>query len=232
MKSFNDTTVIIPTFNEAENVSIMINELFKLYPKIHIIIADGDSKDRTISIVKKLQKKYKTLRLIINKTKVKGLTHDVLLAVKKTSTPYLVVIDCDFQHPPKKISNIVTKLRKGCDIVIGTREFLPKDWPFTRKLMSESARVLGKARLMLSGVSVVDVMSGFFGVKTSFFKAHLKKSRSSFVMEGYKVLFDLLKLCNKDVKICKVTYVFDLRKRGESKIGSRQVIAYLKSIIR
>lgn len=227
--AFADTTIIIPTFNEQGNVQVMIRTLLKLYPQARILISDGNSTDRTIQEVKQEMKKSKVVKLIINKTKQKGLTKDVLSAVEKVTTTYLVVMDCDFQHNPNKIKEIITALRQGNDIVIAAREYLPKKWPWTRKLISKTASLMGKTRLFVNSVHAEDVLSGFFGVDTAYFKRKITEHPNSFVPEGYKVLFDLLKLSRK-AKIDKVMYVFGLRTRGESKIGSKQIFAFLKSL--
>ncbi|RMF56012.1 glycosyltransferase [Candidatus Woesearchaeota archaeon] len=228
---FGDTTVIIPTLNEEKNIGEMLRILDKLYPGINIIVSDDGSKDKTQDIVRN----YGNPNFIVldrSKQKVKGLTIRVIDAAKTVKTEFIVVTDADMQHPPEKIKEIIEKLRNGYNIVIGCREKILAKWPWHRKLMSKTAIILGQLRLLLKGIYVKDVVSGFFGVRSDLFKEVISKAEHKFEPRGYKVLFDLLKQINRSKKIGYVNYQFGLRKRGESKISRRHVVLYFKSLFK
>lgn len=222
-------TVIIPTFNEAGNIEETIRRVLNENKDAKIIVADDGSKDSTQQIVRKLSSKNRNITLLDrSKQQVKGLTASVVDAVKITETESFVVIDADLQHPPEKVKEAIKKL-ESFDIVIGTRSAIPKDWPLKRKLISKTATMLARIRLMRS---IKDPVSGFFGAKTGLFRSVLDKSERKFEMRGYKVLFDFLKYCPRTAKIGEVYYEFGLRKSGESKIGSKQIKLFFKSLFK
>ncbi len=222
----NDTTVIIPTLNEERNISKIIGLIKKNYSKVRILVVDDGSEDST----KKIAKKIKSVRFIDRKKeKTKGLTASVIHAAKLVKTKNIVVIDADLQHPVEKIGEIADRL-KDHDIVIGTRTRI-RNWTMKRRIISKTATILGRIRLMLNGIRVADPVSGFFGVKTAFFKEVLKHHEAKFEKCGYKVLFDLLKY-SRNPKISEVMYRFGQRSLGASKIGKRQIICYLKSVFK
>ena len=228
---FRDTTIIIPTLNEEKNIGEMLGILDKLYPKINVIVSDDGSKDKTQDVVKNYGNPNFTV-LDRGKEKVKGLTVSVTDAAKTVKTYFIVVTDADMQHPPKKIKEIIEKLRKGNDVVIGCREKILVNWSWHRRLISKVAILLGQARLGARGLFVKDVVSGFFGTRTYVFKEIISKAEHKFEPRGYKVLFDLLKQFDRSKKIGYVDYEFGLRKSGESKISKHHIILYFKSLFK
>ncbi|MBI5064878.1 glycosyltransferase [Candidatus Woesearchaeota archaeon] len=215
-----DLTIIIPTLNEEKNIPRVL-QACKTYTK-NILVVDDDSTDKTRQLAEKAGAK------VIHRTKNKGLTASVLDGVQNTKTKYFIVMDGDGQHDITKISKI-RELLESHDLVVGVRESVP-GWPWHRKLMSKIAENLGKIRLKLTGTNCGDILSGFFGARTEYVQKYLEKYPRCFVLEGYKVLFDILKN-SKNLKIEEVNYVFLERKEGKSKIGKKQVIAFLKSAI-
>lgn len=233
MKTYEDTTVIIPVLNEEKTIGKLIKILEKMYPQVSIIVSDDGSKDKTQEVVKKIGKSNKKVKLIDRGRKsVKGLTISVLDGIELTKTEYSLIIDGDLQHPPEKIKEIIGKLRKGNDLVVGYRKTVCVDWPWYRRVITKSGLLLGKARLVITGVSCKDILSGFFGFKTVLIKDVLKNNKNSFEMEGYKVLFDILKNLNRNTQVVDVPFSFDVRREGYSKLSNKIMIKYLKSILR
>ncbi len=231
--NYSNTTIIIPTLNEEKNMKNILSLLEKQYVGINIIIADDGSKDKTQEVVLNKNKKNKNIVLLDrSKKKVKGLTASVVDAIQNTKTKYFVVMDGDLQHPPNKIKNIINELEKGCMVVVGEREKIIVNWQWYRKIISKTAIILGKIRLFGKSLKINDLMSGFFGANTDFVKKLLKNKRNKFEMRGYKVLFDILKVLPKNTKIGSVKFQFGLRKEGESKIGQKQIILYMRSLFK
>lgn len=229
---FHDTTLIVPTLNEEKNIPELLKIVRKHYKDITIIVADDGSTDKTQRLVRAAEKKDKRIKLLDRSRKeYKGITASVIDAVLMAKTKYFVVIDGDLQHPPEKIGDLIKSLRKGNRVVIGTRVEVASDWPWHRKLMSKTAIWMGYFRLALTGRRAKDIMSGFFGGEVTFFAFHYRRKPQAFVLSGYKVLFDLLKIIPSKTKLGEVPYVFGARHRGTSKIGSRHIFAYLKSLI-
>jgi len=228
-QEYENITVIIPTFNEHENISELLNLIAKSYPKIKIIVSDDGSKDKTQEIVEGQAKKNKNIFLLDrSKEKIHGLTASVYDAAKKAETKYIVVIDGDLQHPPEKIKEIVKELRKGYDIAAGARKKVFY-WPIKRKIISRTANILGKTRLFIKGADCKDILSGFFGAKREIIT---KIEKEKFEMQGYKILFDILKNTERKAKIKNVYYVFGERKKGRSKIGLKQIISFVKAFFK
>ena len=224
---YKNTTVVIPTLNEEANIADLIKTIRKSYPEAAIIIADGGSSDQTREIAEDLA--GKKVRFLGNKSKkIRGITESVIDASKIAETDYLVVIDGDFQHPPEKIREIVEKLEAGADIAIGTRAEVVSRWPLKRRLMSCAATWLARIRLMRW---IEDPMSGFFGIKRSLFERIATGKKSRFEMQGYKVLFDVLK-CASSAKTARIFYRFGARRRGKSKINGTHVMSFLRALFK
>jgi len=220
--NFNDTTIIIPTLNEEKNISQVIKNC-KKYSE-NIIVVDDSSTDKTQSLAKKAGAK------VINRTgKQKGLTASVLEGIKTVKTKYFIVIDGDGQHDSTKIPEITKKLKNN-QIVVGVRSAVP-GWPWHRRLMSWIAELIGKIRLAFTGTKSEDLLSGFFGAKTEYVKKYVEQHEKVFVKEGYKVLFDILKH-SRNIKIGEIEYVFQERMGGKSKIGKKQILGFLKSLVK
>jgi len=230
--NYSDTTIVIPTLNEEKNIDEVLKMLSSLYSGISIIVADDGSRDKTQDIIKSYHKKNKKI-VLLNRSKelIHGLTASVVDAAKKVKTKYIVVMDGDMQHPPEKVKDIVEKLRQNNDIVVGVREKVHFG-SFFRLLMSKIAIILGQLRLLFRGIICHDVVSGFFGVKTVLFQNKIRKFERKFEKEGYKVLFDLLKLVNRKTKIKNIFYTFGDRKEGSSKINKKHVLIYFKSLFK
>ncbi len=219
-----DLTVIIPTLNEEKNIAKVIKRLSK---NIKVIVADDGSKDATQEVVKKFKN---VVFLDRSKERVKGLTASIIDAVKIVKTKYVVVIDGDMQHPPEKVDDVYQKL-KSVDVVVATRKS-KVGWSLKRKFISKVAIILAKMRLFGKGVKCKDPVSGFFGIKTRLFKKILKNYEEKFEKPGFKVLFDILKYCQSGVSIGEIYYNFGLRRGGESKIGSKQYLTFVRSLFK
>lgn len=231
-KQYDDTTVIIPTLNESENISKLVDTIEKSYPKISIIVADDGSIDGTQQIVLQKHEQNAKIQLLDRSKKPHGLTASIVDAINNVNTKYSIVIDGDFQHPPEKIRDISSSLKIGNDLAIGTRKKV-ENWGVFRHAISIGATKLGVISLRLRrSARCKDIMSGFFGVRTDLMKEYVEKNPSYFKGEGYKVLFDLLKLLPTDVKLAEVPYVFRNREEGHSKINKKHMVVYFKSLFK
>lgn len=227
-----DIAVIIPTLNEEESLGKTLDSLLNLYPEVSIIVSDGGSKDKTREIVKQYSRDNNRILLLDREREpLHGLTVSVLDAVRLVKTTYFAVMDGDLQHPPEKIREMYEKLRQGADVVVGTRQNTPKEWRLLRKIMSRTANIAGRARLLVSGCYTEDPVSGFFAGRTSLFQQVIRAKNKRFVKTGFKVLIDFLKTLPKTTKVENIYYSFQLRRTGKSKIGMRHVVVYLKSLI-
>ena len=157
----SDSLIIIPTYNEKENIEKIINAIFSLEKDFHILIIDDGSPDGTAKIVKRLQKKYnKNLFLEERKGKL-GLgtayIHGFKWALRKTYE-YIFEMDADFSHNPK---DLIRLYKADSDLAIGSRYIKGVNivnWPMSRLLMSFFASKYVK---LITGMPVHDSTAGF-----------------------------------------------------------------------
>jgi dolichol-phosphate mannosyltransferase len=232
MIDFSELTIIIPTLNEGKNITKLIKSIKRKYKNVTIIVSDDGSTDSTKNEVLGLSKNKKLIFLDRKSKKVHGLTASVMDAAMITKTKFIIVMDGDMQHPYEKIAEITKNLGTH-EIVVAVRKHV-KNWGVHRKIISKSASSLAYAALKIRGKKIPnDVMSGFFGIKTSLFKGIIIKNRSRFVGKGYKVLLDILRVVNKDATLGEVYYdTFHEREQGKSKFKLHHISNTLESILR
>lgn len=229
---YEDTTIVLPTYNEGRNIGKLIGILLKSYPNISVLVVDDGSKDMTQGVVRKISKLYKNVKLFDRSEEglERGLTNSIVDGLLLCKTKYAIVMDADLQHPPEKIADIKAALEKRNKIVVAYRAEVP-GWALFRWFVSKSLIKIAYGVLVLrGGTRCRDIFSGYFGTETAFFRKTYLKNKQRFVGEGYKALFDLLKcLRSGSVRIMEVPYTFHIRTAGESKASSKQVIALFKS---
>ncbi len=219
-------SIIIPTYNERENIRKLLKRIFSISKKsklnIEVIVVDDNSKDGTPRIVKTLSKKYKIK--ILERPKKMGLVSAVLDGLKIANGNIIGVMDADFSHPPEKIFELIESLKKN-DIVIGSR-FVEGGkvigMPRFRFLISEFATLIARTILELK---VKDPLSGYFFLKKEIIEKTKMKAK------GFKILLNILvKNKNKKIKEIPITYIW--RKKGESKFGLKEIIYYIVTVLK
>ena len=209
--------VIIPTFNEAENITKLIRQIRSyIGPNDKIIIVDDNSPDGTGKIVEKYAKNGKNIYVIHRKGK-EGRGSAVIAGFKlaqKFNPDYYLEMDADFSHKPEDIVRLLSKIKEGRDVVIGSR-YLSKsqilNWPLQRKVFSKFANFYARAAL---GVPISDYTNGF--------RIYSKKAAEfllsqNLVSKGYIVLSETAyKLNRENFKFSEIAITFVNRKRGQS----------------
>lgn len=158
-------TVIIPTYNEAENLSKIVSALFELpLPDLNILIVDDNSQDGTGEIADTLVAQYPEKIAVIHRAGKLGLGTAYLQGFKRAmedGADCVCQMDADFSHPPQKIVEMYSALEDN-DIVVGSRYIkggeLDKDWPLWRKVLSAFGNAYARTILQLP---VRDVTGGF-----------------------------------------------------------------------
>jgi len=226
----NQISIIVPTYNEAENICDIIKSIKSNLSEVNaeIIVVDDDSPDGTGTIVDEyiqstIQNDRHSVSIIHRKNR-NGLSAAILNGVENSKGEVVVVMDSDFSHPPDVIPKMLDKIEKTqCDVVIASRYVQGggiEGWPVKRKLISKAATEIAKKGL---GVKANDPMSGFFAFKKNLIK------NISFDAIGYKMLLELL-VKTADVNIQEIPYTFTDRKFGTSKLGSSTILDYCKSV--
>ena len=227
---FNDTTVVIPTYNEAGSIGRLIELLRKHYSGINIIVCDDGSIDGTIRIAKKHAATVIDRRALRRR---KGLTGSVIDGILAARTKYVVVMDGDLQHPPGALGEIIAGVKSGkFRIVVAVRKHIP-EWEMHRRIISKALmRVCDFALIARRSARCGDIFSGYFGSDRRWLSSVIRSNRSRYVDEGYKVLYDTLKCIGRKEPIGEVGYTFAARRYGSSKAGPMHAAALLKSIFK
>jgi dolichol-phosphate mannosyltransferase len=210
-------SVIIPTYNEAENIASLIEKIHKHARDAEIIVVDDNSPDRTADIVAKLR--ISGIKLFVRK-KEKGLSSAVIAGFRMASGDAVCVMDADHSHPPE----LIPKLRKAleeADFVLASRYVKGggcEHWPLARKIISKAATLLARPLTTVS-----DPMSGFF-----MFRRHIIDG-VELRPEGFKIGLEILVKARPNVK--EVPFIFKNRFAGKSKLGMKTNLHYLHHLI-
>jgi dolichol-phosphate mannosyltransferase len=216
----SDSLVIIPTYNEKENVERMIRKVFSLSYPFHILIVDDGSPDGTADIVKRLMQEFSS-KLFIEERKGKlGLgtayIHGFKWALQR-SYEYIFEMDCDFSHDPNDLVRLREACVNGADMAVGSRYVKGgkiDNWPIGRVLMSYFASVYVRMVLWLG---VRDTTAGFKCYKRKVLEK-IKFDEIKFV--GYAFQIEMKYTAYKlGFKIAEVPITFTDRIEGVSKMS-------------
>lgn len=231
--------VILPTYNEKDNIARMIHLLEdEVFPKIKdwdmgLLIADDNSPDGTAAIVRDLMKKYKNLD--INQGKKTGLgaayVRGMQYAIDKMHADVVFEMDADGQHDAKKIPDFLKKIDAGYDFVIGTRYSdggsIPKEWGFYRTFLSVAGNQF--IRLVLMRPNIHDWTGGYRAIKKEVFVKEKEKLKE---FTGYNFqVGSLLSALHDGFTVAEVPFHFGERTEGTSKIQSGSTIVKTLSFV-
>jgi dolichol-phosphate mannosyltransferase len=214
-----ELAVIVPTFNERENVRELVQRLVATLGDVswEVIFVDDDSPDGTAALVRELNQKDNRIRCI-QRVGRRGLSTACIEGMLASSAPYLAVIDGDLQHDETILPQMLAKLKKeSTDLVIGTRYASGGSigqWDESRALISRFANKLSQVVLR---TQLSDPMSGFFMVRREF----LESCVNSLSGMGFKILVDMVASAPGTVNHEEVPYRFRNRKAGESKLDGQ-----------
>lgn len=230
----SDALVIIPTYNEKENIEAIIRAVFKQKKTFHVLIVDDNSPDRTSEIVKSLQTEFpKQLFLEIRKNK-SGLGTAYIHGFKwalKNDYGYILEMDADFSHNPKDLVRLYNACAKdGADASIGSRYsegVNVVNWPMKRVLLSFFA---SKYVQFITGIPIKDTTAGFVCWTRKVLETiHLDKIK--FI--GYAFQIEMkFKAWKLGFNIKEVSVIFTDRTQGESKMSGGIVYEALFGVIK
>lgn len=158
-------SIIIPTFNERENIVNLIHEIQLVLSesniKYEVIVVDDNSPDQTALEIKKKFKSVKNIRLFVRKN-IRGLASAILLGIKKSRGDVIIGMDADFNHPPEKIPELLSNLKQA-DLVVASR-FI-KGGGMEDKLRCFFTYVFNLFLKYILGFPTMDNMSGFYAIR-------------------------------------------------------------------
>lgn len=219
-------TIVLPTFNEKENIESIVKEL--LNRGYYIIVSDDGSTDGTEKIVKRLaSKNSRVIFFDHSKFEKRGIAESTFDAAMIAKTEKIVVMDADYQHPLDMVPKIVSAL-DNAKLVVACR-IKNENWGVKRILISFCGNILARLILSLRGTaSCRDPVSGFFGFRKTLLS---KINRKRVVANGIKALLDILKQLPKETKIIEIPYIFINRKKGYSKFDIRHIFLFFCSLL-
>lgn len=240
--SLKKAFVIIPTYNEKDNIEKTLSLVFDSLKKVTnwqtgVLVVDDTSPDKTYELVKKLQKKFVNLELLINGKKaglggayLKGMDY----AFNHLKAELVFEFDADLSHDPEKLPLFFEKIDQGYDMVLGSRYIpggsIPADWGFHRKFLS----IVGNIVIMtiLTNFSIRDWTTGYRAITKKVWQAvHQELTGERFSGYTFQIGF-LHKTIKKGFSITEVPFHFKDRTFGKSKIGPEYIKNTLEYIMK
>lgn len=216
-------SVILPTYNEAQNIKRIVPAITKVFRdeaiEGEVIIVDDDSPDGTASIASSLAGSYPA-KVRVRKNG-RGLSRAVIEGFGLAQGEICVVMDADLSHPVEKIPDMIRPILEGkCDTTVGSRYVAgggAQNWPLIRKIVSKGAGFLAKG---VTGLS--DPTSGFMAVRRSLLDG------VSLDPLGWKIVLEVV--VKTKSRVMEIPIVFADREEGESKLGLKAQIDYLRHL--
>jgi dolichol-phosphate mannosyltransferase len=222
-------SVIVPTFNERDNVRELVERLDRCLAGIvwEIIFVDDDSRDGTLDILRDVSRSDSRVRCV-HRIGRRGLASAVIEGILVTSSPFVAVMDCDLQHDETVLPTMLERLlATDCDVVVASRYMVAGgvgNWAKRRLLFSRVATELSD---LILPMRPTDPMSGFFMMSRTAFDQVVRRLSG----QGYKILLDILLSARPSLRVVEVPYTFRTRIHGESKLDSIAVLDYLLLLI-
>ncbi|WP_405222266.1 MULTISPECIES: polyprenol monophosphomannose synthase [unclassified Dokdonia] len=217
-----NAVVIIPTYNEIENIERLLRNIFALQRAFHILVVDDNSPDGTAAKVKELQELYKGKLFLLNRPKKNGLGTAYIAGFKwalNQEYEYIFEMDADFSHNPNDLIRLYNAcVKDGAELAIGSRYVTGVNvvnWPMGRVLLSWGA---SRYVRFITRMDIYDTTAGFICYHHKVLRA-IDLENIKFV--GYAFQIEMkYKAYLKKFKIVEVPVVFTDRTKGESKMSS------------
>jgi dolichol-phosphate mannosyltransferase len=231
----SDTLVIIPTYNEKENIEAILKAVFSQEKQFHVLVVDDNSPDGTADVVTRLMLEYPSLLFLEEREDKNGLgtayIHGFKWALKKEYA-YIIEMDADFSHNPKDLVRLYNACEKeGGDVSVGSRYVKNQvnvvNWDIKRLLLSYFA---SKYVRFITRIPVFDTTAGFVCWKREVLET-INLDKIKFV--GYAFQIEMkFKAWKHKFKIKEVSVVFTDRTLGESKMSGNIVSEALFGVIK
>jgi dolichol-phosphate mannosyltransferase len=226
------TLIIIPTYNERQNIEKLVKEILIFYPEAQILVVDDNSPDGTSKIVEQMARKYENIHLMLRLEKF-GLGNalkDGYQWALARNFDCILQMDADFSHNPAEISQILNEIKSGAELVIGSRYkdgFRVKGRSIFRMGVSYFANLYTKAVL---GFNIYDATSGFRCFRGSILK---DIDLSLLLSEGYAFQIEMTYMCyKKGYCIKEIPILFNRRKEGNSKFNLKIIVEAFFTVLR
>jgi len=215
----NQRIVIIPTYNEKENIELMIRKVFSMPVLFDVLIVDDNSPDGTGNIVKGLMNEYKALHILERKEK-NGLGTAYIAGFRwclEKEYEYIFEMDADFSHNPDDLARLHEACVNGADMSVGSRYITGVNvvnWPMSRVMLSYFASMYVR---LITGMNIQDTTAGFVCYTR---KVLQTIDLDNIKFRGYAFQIEMkFTTWKHGFKLTEVPIIFTDRTRGESKIS-------------
>jgi dolichol-phosphate mannosyltransferase len=229
----SDTIVIIPTYNEIENIESIIRAVFSQQKAFHVLVVDDNSPDKTGDKVKELQNEFKDQLFLIERKEKSGLGSAYIAGFKwslEKSYEYIFEMDADFSHNPEDLIKLYNACAvDGADLSVGSRYvkgITVVNWPMSRILLSYGA---SRYVRLITRMKVKDSTAGFICYKRAVLEA-IDLEKIKFV--GYAFQIEMkFKAYKKGYHIVEIPVIFKDRTEGKSKMSGNIISEAIFGVI-
>lgn len=228
-KGLPQLSVVVPTFNERDNVTVLYRRLDATLAGIawEVVFVDDNSPDGTWDVVRGLARQDSRVRCI-RRIGRRGLSGACIEGILASSAPYAAVIDADLQHDETQLPKMVALLQSGeAELVIGSRYIEGGSADSFNKQRAGASQLATEVAKRVLGVKVKDPMSGFFMIRRDRFE-QLAPQLST---QGFKILLDVIATARGELRTVEVPYAFGARQHGESKLDSMVALDFLGLVL-
>jgi dolichol-phosphate mannosyltransferase len=221
--------IVVPTFNESQNVGLLVDLVDKALPGIawELVFVDDNSPDGTSEAVRNLALADARVR-VIQRVGRRGLSSACVEGILATAAPFVAIMDADLQHDESILKAMFERIGQGdVDLVVGSRYVEGGgmgEWSESRIRMSQFAT---KLALRLTQTPISDPMSGFMMMRRDAFMRSLPHLSTV----GFKILLDIAASAPTPLRVAEVPYTFRTRQHGESKLDSLVLWEYVQLLL-
>lgn len=212
-------TIVVPTYNEAENLPVLVPRVHAAVPDAEILVVDDASADGTADVARSLARSHPVR--VVERRGERGLATAVLRGFAEARTDLTAVMDADLSHPPEILPALLRALENGADVAVGSR-YVPGGeidaWPAFRRFASWSGTLLARPL-----TKVRDPMSGFFCLRRALLEGVELRPR------GFKILLEILAR-TRPSSVVEIPIRFGDRAAGSSKFDGRERREFLRQV--
>ncbi|MGE0621440.1 MAG: glycosyltransferase [Pseudomonadales bacterium] len=217
-------SVVVPTFNEAANLAVLVSKLDATLDGMawEVIFVDDDSPDGTAAEARRLAQENGRVRCV-QRIDRRGLSSACIEGMLASSAPYIAVMDADLQHDERLLPRMFEALRtEPLDVVVGSRHVTGGDASAFSDDRAKKSELATRLSRMVVPETLLDPMSGFFMITRDAFEACMRNLSGI----GFKILMDLFASSPEPLRFRELPYTFGTRHAGESKLDNQALWDY------
>ncbi|MEO8317299.1 MAG: glycosyltransferase family 2 protein [Bradyrhizobium sp.] len=222
-------SVVVPTFNERDNVTVLYRRLDATLAGIawEVVFVDDNSPDGTWEVVRGLARQDSRVRCI-RRIGRRGLSGACIEGILASSAPYAAVMDADLQHDETQLPKMVGLLQNGeAELVVGSRYIEGGSADSFNKQRAGASQLATEVAKRVLKVAIADPMSGFFMIRRDKFEQLAPKLST----QGFKILLDIVATAEGRLRTIEVPFKFGSRQHGESKLDSMVALDFLGLVL-